>query len=91
MITKPKRTFTIISEFCLSFLVHGDEEGQRLFEGFEQAMLQQIEHIHANCKENDVLEAERIRGRYFTMVATTTNASMARRISTQMHKEGRGH
>ncbi len=89
MITKPKRTFIVISGVCMSFIVRGDEEGQRLFEGFEQAMLQQIEHIHANCKENDVLEAERIRGRYFTMVATTTNASMARRISTQMHKEGR--
>ncbi|MCL1920805.1 MAG: hypothetical protein FWG50_06965 [Kiritimatiellaeota bacterium] len=54
-------------------LARGDEEekARRRFDEFEQAMLQQIGRIHADCDVSELYKIDKLRTSYSTAVART--------------------
>jgi len=86
-----KKTLTVFLGFGMIFLARGDDEenARRMFDEFEQAMLQQIGRIHANCDVSELYKIDKLRKSYSTAVARTPFESIEREVANQIQKEGR--
>jgi hypothetical protein len=84
-----KVAFVVFAGLGVTCLAKEDEENQRMYDEFEQAMFQQIGRIHADCQAIEVEKAEKLRRSYPSAVAETPFGSNMRQFSKQMRKEGR--
>ncbi|MCL1922208.1 MAG: hypothetical protein FWG50_14235 [Kiritimatiellaeota bacterium] len=91
MSVSAKKILAVFLGFGMVLLAWGDEEEKALrrFDEFEQAMLQQIGRIHADCDVSELYKIDKLRTSYSTAVARTPFGSVERKVADQAQQEGR--
>ena len=87
--TSQKLPLVIFLEVGASLLAGGEENFQRMFDEFEQAMQQQIGRIHADCDADELYKVQELRISFPSASAETPFGSPMRQVSSQMQDDGR--